>query len=103
MKAYHNAVRAFDGTHREVLGKITVPLLIGPTEHEVDFVVMDIKPTYSCLLGRPWIHAAGAVPSTLHQKLKFLIDGKLVTIQAEEDIMPQSVPTPRTLKWKRMQ
>ncbi|KAK9010716.1 hypothetical protein V6N11_043586 [Hibiscus sabdariffa] len=87
MKAYQNVVRAFDGTQRDVLGKITVPLLIGPTEYEVDFVVMDIKPTYSCLLGRPWIHAAGAVPSILHQKLKFVIDGKLVTVQGEEDII----------------
>ncbi|KAK9019602.1 hypothetical protein V6N11_054118 [Hibiscus sabdariffa] len=87
MKAYHNAVSAFDGTQRDVLGKITIPLLIGPTEYEVDFVVMDIKPAYSCLLGRPWIHASGAVPSTLHQKLKFVIDGKLVTVQAKEDII----------------
>ncbi|KAK8623539.1 hypothetical protein V6N13_118422 [Hibiscus sabdariffa] len=87
MKAYQNTVRAFDGTQRDVLGKIAVPLLIGPAEYEVDFVVMDIKPTYSCLLGRPWIHAAGAVPSTLHQKLKFVIDGKLVTIRGEEDII----------------
>ncbi|KAK8612855.1 hypothetical protein V6N13_092959 [Hibiscus sabdariffa] len=29
MKAYQNTVRAFDGTQRDVLGKITVPLLIG--------------------------------------------------------------------------
>ncbi|KAK8684177.1 hypothetical protein V6N13_040208 [Hibiscus sabdariffa] len=86
-KAYHNTVKAFDGTQRDVLGKITVPLLIGPADYEVDFVVMDIKPTYSCLLGRPWIHAAGAVPSTLHQKLKFVIDGKLVTVRGEEDII----------------
>ncbi|KAL4386417.1 hypothetical protein GQ457_09G026370 [Hibiscus cannabinus] len=91
MKAYQNTVRAFDGTQRDVLGKITVPLLIGPAEYEVDFVVMDIKPTYSCLLGRPWIHAAGAVPSTLHQKLKFVIDGKLVTVQGEEDIIASVV------------
>ncbi|KAK9029881.1 hypothetical protein V6N11_031323 [Hibiscus sabdariffa] len=87
MKPYQNTVRAFDGTQREVIGKIEIPLMIGPSEYEVDFVVMDIKPTYSCLLGRPWIHAAGAVPSTLHQKLKFVIDGKLVTIKAEEDII----------------
>ncbi|KAK8683846.1 hypothetical protein V6N13_039892 [Hibiscus sabdariffa] len=87
MKPYQNTVRAFDGTQREVIGKIEVPLMIGPSEYEVDFIVMDIKPTYSCLLGRPWIHAAGAVPSTLHQKLKFVIDGKLVTIKAEEDII----------------
>ncbi|KAK8999938.1 hypothetical protein V6N11_082076 [Hibiscus sabdariffa] len=51
MKPYQNTVRAFDGTQREVIGKIEVPLMIGPSEYEVDFVVMDIKPTYSCLLG----------------------------------------------------
>ncbi|KAK9042316.1 hypothetical protein V6N11_017393 [Hibiscus sabdariffa] len=87
MKPYQNTVRSFNGTQREVIGKIEVPLTIGPSEYEVDFIVMDIKPTYSCLLGRPWIHAAGAIPSTLHQKLKFVIDGKLVTIKAEEDII----------------
>ncbi|KAL4282862.1 hypothetical protein GQ457_16G026280 [Hibiscus cannabinus] len=38
MKAYQNTVRAFDGTQCDVLGKITVPLLIGPAEYEVDFV-----------------------------------------------------------------
>ncbi|KAK9045151.1 hypothetical protein V6N11_059040 [Hibiscus sabdariffa] len=87
MKPYQNTVKAFDGMQREVIGKIEVPLMVGPLEYEVEFVVMDIKSTYSCLLGRPWIHAAGAVPSTLHQKLKFIIDGKLVTIKAEEDII----------------
>ena len=48
---------------------------------------MDINPTYSCLLGRPWIHAAGAVTSTLHQRLKFLIDDKLVIVCGEEDLL----------------
>ncbi|XP_058726057.1 uncharacterized protein LOC131597370 [Vicia villosa] len=38
-----------------------------------------------CLLGRPWIHAAGAVTSTLHQKLKFATQGKIVTICGEEE------------------
>ncbi|XP_017639731.1 uncharacterized protein LOC108481067 [Gossypium arboreum] len=36
---------------------------------------------------RPWIHSAGAVPSSLHQKLKLVTDGWLVTINAEEDII----------------
>ena len=40
---------------------------------------MDIRPAYSCLLGRPWIHGAGAVTSTLHQKLKYPVKGKIVT------------------------
>ncbi|XP_052888040.1 uncharacterized protein LOC128296643 [Gossypium arboreum] len=37
--------------------------------------------------GRPWIHSAEAVPSSLHQKLKLVADGRLVTINAEEDII----------------
>src|SRR4051812_28257377 len=39
------------------------------------------------LLGRPWIHEAGAVTSTLHQKLKFVTNGKLVTISGEQALM----------------
>ncbi|RDY01044.1 hypothetical protein CR513_15680, partial [Mucuna pruriens] len=59
-------VRAFDGSKREVMGEIILPILIGPTTFNITFQVMDIHPAYSCLLGRPWIHAAGVVPSSLH-------------------------------------
>ena len=48
---------------------------------------MDISPSYNCLLGRPWIHIARAVPSTLHQKIKFVIEEQLVCISAEEDMI----------------
>ncbi|KAL4302206.1 hypothetical protein GQ457_10G004520 [Hibiscus cannabinus] len=87
MKTCHNLVRAFDGTERSVMGRMEIQLQIGPTLYDVDFLVMDIKPTYNCLLGRPWIHSAGAVPSSLHQKLKYISDGRLITVSAEEDII----------------
>ncbi|XP_052874592.1 uncharacterized protein LOC128280479 [Gossypium arboreum] len=87
VKACHNVVKAFDGTKRKVIGRIDIPLKIGPNTYEVDFLVMDINPSYNCLLGRLWIHSAGAVPSSLHQKLKLVTDGHLITINAEEDII----------------
>ncbi|XP_040934458.1 uncharacterized protein [Gossypium hirsutum] len=87
MKECQNIVKAFDGTERKVMGRIEVPLQIWPNTYEVDFLVMDIKPSYNCLLGRPWIHSAGAVPSSLHQKLKLVSEGRLITIKAEEDII----------------
>ncbi|XP_016675118.1 uncharacterized protein [Gossypium hirsutum] len=87
MKECQNIVKAFDGTERNVMGRIEIPLQIGPNTYEVDFLVMDIKPSYNCLLGRPWIHSAGAVPSSLHQKLKLVAEGRLITINAEEDII----------------
>ncbi|XP_016666881.1 uncharacterized protein [Gossypium hirsutum] len=87
MKTCQNIVRAFDGTERKVMGRIEVPLQIGPNTCEVDFLVMDIKPSYNCLLGRPWIYSAGAVPSSLHQKLKMITEGQLITINAEKEII----------------
>ncbi|XP_058764798.1 uncharacterized protein LOC131638262 [Vicia villosa] len=78
-------VRAFEGSKRSVFGVVDLPIMIGPQLFTVTFFVMDIHPSYSCLLGRPWIHAAGAVTSTLHQKLKFATQGKIVTICGEEE------------------
>ena len=79
-------VRAFDGSKRSVFGEVTLPVKIGPEVFNIVFYVMDIQPAYSCLLGRPWIHGAGAVSSTLHQKLKYVWDGQVVTVCGEEDI-----------------
>ena len=35
------------------------------------FLVVDSQLAYNIILGRPWIHDMGAVPSTLHQMVKF--------------------------------
>ncbi|XP_058766815.1 uncharacterized protein LOC131640439 [Vicia villosa] len=78
-------VRAFDGSKRSVFGEVDLPIMIGPQLFTITFFVMDIHPSYSCLLGRPWIHATGVVTSTLHQKLKFVTQGKIVTICGEEE------------------
>ncbi|RDY04086.1 hypothetical protein CR513_12232, partial [Mucuna pruriens] len=45
-------VRAFDGSKREVMGEITLPIYVGPTMFNIVFQVMDICPAYNCLLGR---------------------------------------------------
>ncbi|XP_052732430.1 uncharacterized protein LOC128196229 [Vigna angularis] len=80
-------VRAFDGSKREVMGEVELPMQVGPCVFQITFQVMDILPAYSCLLGRPWIHSAGVVPSTLHQKLKYVMGDKLVIVSGEEDLL----------------
>ena len=56
---------------------------------------MDISLSYNCLLGRPWIHITRAIPSTLHQKIKFVTEGQLVCVSTEEDmIAATSLGTP---------
>ena len=66
MKYTKTVVRAFDSTRQEVTGEIKIKVQIGTCTFNVEFQVMDISPSYNCLLERSWIHIAGAVPSTLH-------------------------------------
>ncbi|PKI70104.1 hypothetical protein CRG98_009567 [Punica granatum] len=79
------AVRAFDGSRREVNGEIDLLIDVGPCSFSVTFQVLDIPNAFSLLLERPWIHSAGAVPSSLHQRLKFIVGERLITVKGEED------------------
>ena len=87
MKHTKTMVRAFDGTRQEVTGEIEIEVQIGPYTFNMKFQVMDISPSYNCLLERPWIHIVGAVQSTLHQKIKFVTEGQLVCVSTEEDMI----------------
>ena len=64
------------------MGTFEAPVKTGPIETIVKFTVLDIPVTHALLLGRPWYHVLGGVPSTVHQKVKFLLDGEVVTIDA---------------------
>ena len=61
----------FDCAKRDTLGEIYLIVTIGPTEFGITFQVIDMDTSYNLLMGRPWIHMARAVPSTLHQVVKF--------------------------------
>ena len=66
LKPSNIIVRAFDGSKRMVHREVDIPIKMGTETFNSTFYVMDIRPSYSCLLGRPWIHHVGAVTSTLH-------------------------------------
>ena len=86
-------VRAFDGTKRKVLGNIKLPIQVGPGTFDFEFIVVNINPSYNYLLGRPWIHMVGAVPSTFHQKFKFVVEENLITIVAERNMIAITTTT----------
>ncbi|RVW34461.1 hypothetical protein CK203_081370 [Vitis vinifera] len=58
-------MRAYDSTQREVMGTLTIDLLIGSTTFSILFQVLRIPASFNLFLGRPWIHQAGAIPSSL--------------------------------------
>lgn len=78
MKPNELVVRAFDGSGKTVIGELDLPIKIGTHTFFITLFVMDIYLTYNCLLGRPWIHSVGDVTSTLHQRMNFFVNNKLV-------------------------
>ena len=75
-------VRAYDGTRREVMGTLTLKLMIRPIVFQVMFQILRIPVSFNLLLGRPWIDSASAIPSSLHLKVKFIHDGRVITISS---------------------
>ncbi|KAI5414357.1 hypothetical protein KIW84_040021 [Lathyrus oleraceus] len=99
-------VRAFDESKRAVFGEVELLVKIGPEVFKSTFYVMDIQPAYSCLLGRPWIHAAGAVTSTLHQKLKYIWEGQtpsqaFETVKVENALFAKEEEKPSIASYKQ--
>ncbi|XP_060210244.1 uncharacterized protein LOC132637118 [Lycium barbarum] len=79
-------VRAFDGAKRDTIGEIDLTLKIGPVDFGITFQVIDMDTSYNLLLGRPWIHAARAVPSTLHKVVKFEYEKQEIIVHGEDDL-----------------
>ena len=76
-------VRAFDGSKREILGELDLQVEISPQQFIIPFQVLEIPRSFNLLLGRLWIHSARAIPSSLHQMVKFISNGQVVTILGE--------------------
>ena len=85
-------VRAYDGTQRIVMGTLSTHVMIGLVSYSIVFQVLRIQSSFNLLLGRPWIHEAGAIPSSLHQKVKFIHEGRIITIQSDRDIITSFEP-----------
>ena len=59
-------VRAYDNSRREVLGTVTLELIIVLMIMKMEFQVLNIGSRFNMLLGRPWIHDIEIVPSSLY-------------------------------------
>ncbi|XP_070006338.1 uncharacterized protein [Nicotiana sylvestris] len=47
-------------------------------------VVVDMEMAYNMIMGRPWIHDMDALPSTLHQVIKFLSPWGICLIRGDQ-------------------
>ncbi|XP_030934588.1 uncharacterized protein LOC115960030 [Quercus lobata] len=76
-------IQGFNQSGQRAIGKIRLHMLIGEMESSALFHVIDAKTTYKVLMGRPWLHEYGVVPSTYHQCFKYFQDGQVKKIVAD--------------------
>ncbi|XP_012830541.1 PREDICTED: uncharacterized protein LOC105951637 [Erythranthe guttata] len=75
-------IQGFNQEGQRAIGMVRLDLTIGELTASTLFHVIDARTSYHLLLGRPWLHENGVVPSTLHQCFKYLRNGELVKVDA---------------------
>ena len=68
---YDSPLMGFDGKMMVPRGMIRLLVWVGDVEVQVNFKVVKAFSLYIAILGRPWLHAMGVVPLTLHLKVKY--------------------------------
>ena len=61
----------FDGKIVFPKGQIKLLVQVGLEVMEVNFIVVDAYSPYTAIVAGPWLHAMGAMSSTLHLKVKY--------------------------------
>ena len=89
LESYETPLMGFDRKMVIPKGRIKLPVQVEKKEVLVDFIVVDMYSPYTTILARPWLHALGAVSSTLHQKVKFSIESQIGEIRGCQALMGQ--------------
>ncbi|KAI5317664.1 hypothetical protein L3X38_037371 [Prunus dulcis] len=78
-------IQGFNQLGQKAMGSIALQMEIGELYSNALFHVIDADTSYNVLLGRPWLHTYGVVPSTLHQCFKYSMDGEVKSVSADMD------------------
>ena len=86
---YDSPLVSVEGKTVTPRGQIRLPIQTGLDVVEVDFIVVDTCSLYTAIVARPWLHALGAVSSTLHQKVKYPLEGQVKEIVGNQSMARQ--------------
>ncbi|KAF2580024.1 hypothetical protein F2Q68_00005041 [Brassica cretica] len=75
----------FSGEVKQTAGEVTLPVYAEGIKMSTKFLVVDCDSSYNMILGRPWIHGMGAIPSTLHQMVKFPTSWDIKAIRGDQE------------------
>jgi hypothetical protein len=74
----------FSGESVMPVGRVTVKVHAGTVSSPTDFWVLNSYSPYNAILGRPWLHKMKAVPSTLHQRLRFPTPEGIMEVRGDQ-------------------
>ena len=83
---YNSPLVSFDGRVVIPQGQISFPVSMEGKEVIVTFIVVNLFSPYMAILGRPWIHTMGAIPSTLHMKVKFRTERGIAIVRGNQRV-----------------
>ena len=86
---YDTPLVGFDGQIVTPDGQISLPVNMEGKEMMVTFIVVNLFSLYTAILSRPWIHAMGAVLSTLRVKVKFHTEHGIATVRRNQQVARQ--------------
>ena len=86
---YDSPLVSFKGKTVTPRGQTRLPIQTSSDVVEVDFIVVDAYLPYTAIVARPWLHALGAVPSTLHQKVKYPSESRVKEIVGNQSVAKQ--------------
>ena len=89
LTAYDSPLVSFEGKTVTPKGLIRLPIQTGSDVVEVDFIVVDAYSPYTAIVARSWLHALGAVSSTLHQKVKYPSEGRVKEVIGNQAVARQ--------------
>ncbi|XP_030930550.1 uncharacterized protein LOC115956260 [Quercus lobata] len=89
LTTYDSPLVSFKGKTVTPRGQIRLPIQTGSDVVEVDFIVVDAYSPYTVIVARPWLHALGAISSTLHQKIKYPSEGRVKEIVGNQAMARQ--------------
>ena len=86
---YNTPLMGLDSCMVILEGQISLLVNMKGKEVMVTFIVVASFSPYTIILGRPWIHAIGAVSSTLHVKVKFHTEYGVTIVRGNQQVAKQ--------------
>ena len=86
LSKYDTPLMGFDGQMMIPEEQISLPMNMEGKELMVTFIVVASFSLYMVILGRPWIHVIGAVPSTRHVKVKFCTEQGITIVKGNQQV-----------------